>query len=65
MKTVNAWAVKNNEGHILSFSVAGDKIRAEARFCSEYTVSRNAWKLLLNSGYKVVQVEIKEVSDDS
>lgn len=60
MKTVKAFCIKE-DGYLLN-----ETVRCKRSYCIKIICDAlgEPWKVCMDNGYKVVQVEIKEVSDD-
>lgn len=57
---VRGWAIKGPDGTLYWGAVGPDEPRAWARFCKPTQSTKDEWTA---SGYRAVQVEIREVEN--
>lgn len=65
MKTVKAYCVCNSVGELMPDSCGVTPDLSANRFCDTNTIGLKAWGLLKAAGYKVVEVEIREIPDEN
>ena len=65
MNKVKAWCVKDHNGVLHEDTCSQMEGVAATKYCLDKNISQSAWRLLQESGHSVVQVEIKEVSNET